>query len=107
MKKDNVLDRAALDARNNVDRPKTVWEEAALLFNDEEVVFHSKSLPELHMFFAESKELRFQDMPGGEITPEQVKSRHAQSRAELIPVSLKAQECKLQVSFIAQPVLLT
>jgi len=87
MMKDMVLDRAALDARNNEERPKTVWEEAAALHNDTCVVFHAKALPELHMFFSESKQLCFEDMPGGEITPEQVKSRCAQARAELIPAS--------------------
>ena len=39
------------------------------------------------MFFAESHELLFDDMPGGEITAEQAKSRCAQARAELMPVS--------------------
>ena len=89
MAKDMVLDRAALDARNNEERPKTVWEEAAALYNDPCIVYHTKALPELHMFFAESKQLCFEDMPGGEITPEQVKSRYSQARAELIPVSKK------------------
>mgnify|MGYP007080188002 CR=1 FL=1 len=61
------------------------------------VVFHTKALPDLHMFFAESKQLCFEDMPGGEIMPEQVKSRYAQARAELIPVSKRKKNLWLQV----------
>jgi len=41
----------------------------------------------LNWLFSESKELLFDDMPGGEMTPEQAKSRCAQARAELILVS--------------------
>lgn len=87
LKKDDVFDRAALDARGNAQRPQTAWEIVAELYNDNTIVYWSKALPDLHMFFTDSHELLFDDMPGGEITAEQAKSRYAQARAELIPVS--------------------
>jgi hypothetical protein len=89
LRKDDVLNRAALDARNSEQRPKTVWEVAAGVYNDPKVVFTTASLPMLHHSFSESLELRFEDMPGGEITPEEVKQRFADARAKVIDVSIK------------------
>ena len=87
VKKDNVLERPELDARNNENRPKTFEEVVTELYNDNSVIFHSKVLPGISHEFATSIELKFDEMPGGQITPEEVKSRFADARAKMISVS--------------------
>jgi hypothetical protein len=68
--KDLTLDRSSLDARKNADRPKT-WEEVvADLFNDDSLVFTTDVIPELYYSFTYARDLYFQDVPGGAITPD-------------------------------------
>ena len=83
-----VLTRAQLDARNNEDRPATVWEIVAQNFNDERFVVYTESHPDLHSTFADVMELKFKDMPGGAITPEDAKKKFGDARAKLIQVSV-------------------
>ncbi|CAB9513659.1 unknown protein [Seminavis robusta] len=86
MMKDATLLRDELDARNNQERPKLWNELAAEVYNDNTVVFYTEALPELHMFFAEPIELKFEEMPGGAVTPEEVKTRWGDCRARLIAI---------------------
>jgi hypothetical protein len=87
--KDDVLDRAtALDRRNSENCPKTVWEVVAKLYNDSKVVLVTTILPNLHHSFAEPIELQIEDMPGGELTAEEVKQQYADAPAKVIDVSL-------------------
>jgi len=81
------MDRAALDARNNEKRPDDVWTIATKLYNNAELTFETPVLTDLHEDFSEPIELRFEDMPGGAISPEVTKSRFADARALLITVS--------------------
>jgi hypothetical protein len=83
--RDNVLNREELDARNSDQRPKTYEQEAAELFNNTAFAPTSLHLPSLHSDFDQAKLLRLEDMPGA-ITPEEVKSRMADSRAKLMVV---------------------
>jgi hypothetical protein len=83
--KDDVMTRPELDARNNEDRPLTVWEKIAHLFNDREITFELPCNPNLHHAFAEPMILNFDSMPG-EITPDDCKKRLADSRAKLMRV---------------------
>jgi hypothetical protein len=85
LERDNVLNREELDARKSDKRPKTFEQEAAELFNDETFAPTSLHLPSLHSDFDQTKVLRLEDMPGV-ITPEEVKSRMADSRAKLMAV---------------------
>jgi hypothetical protein len=100
--KDDTMDRSALDARRSDERPKT-WEEViADLFNDDELVFTTEAFPELHLSFAFSFDLYFNDMPGGEITADDVKARIATMRAELIQVNvLSIETFKLLLVLVA------
>lgn len=84
--KDDGWDHSELDARNHEDRPKTWCEVVAELCNDLVNVHWTEMLPELHEKFCVSIELKFEDMPGGEISADQVKSRCADSRALFIPM---------------------
>jgi len=86
LSKDNGWAQQELDARNHEDRPKTWFEVVADLHNDPENIYFTEVLPELSSRFVEPIELQFQDMPGGEITPEQVRGRYADSRCQLIPI---------------------
>jgi hypothetical protein len=91
--KDDTLTRPELDARNNDDRPKT-WEEVVCdLYNDDSIIFTTEVFPLLHFEFGYAIDLYFHDMPGGTITPEDVKKRFATMRAELILVSLRELYC--------------
>ena len=65
---DRVMQRDELDARNSDERPKTYYEVVTQLYNDEDIVFRSMVLPDLHPSFTEEIVLRFSDMPGGEIS---------------------------------------
>ena len=84
--KDTCLDRQQLDARNSDVRPSTFEEVVSKLYNNPTVEFFTECLPELHMTFAEPIDLHFQYMPGGEITPEDVKKKVGDARAKLIQV---------------------
>jgi hypothetical protein len=81
--KDDVMDRSELDARNSDNRPPTVYEVVAELFNDPELVFELDPMPDLHHFFDRVYHLDFASMPGP-ITAEEAKKRLADSRAKLL-----------------------
>ena len=63
-----------------------MWEVVAQNFNDLKFVVYSESLPDLHSAFADVMELKFEDMPGGAITPEEAKKKFGDCRAKLIQV---------------------
>lgn len=86
LRKDDILDREALDARNNQYRPPTFYEVVAELYNDRDTPYVTESLPDLHQNFADVLILDLEDMPGGEITADEVKRRFADCRAKLIKV---------------------
>jgi hypothetical protein len=75
-----------LDARNSDAHPPTYYAKVAEFYNSPEV-FATYSWPELHESFSEIKLLDVEDMPGGRITAEEVKSRLSDTRAKLIMVS--------------------
>ena len=83
-----VMTRQELDARNNVARPKTLYEFIADLVNDEKVVYRVNARPELHPAFSEDFVLTSECMPGP-ITAEEVKRRLADARAKLMKVISK------------------
>ncbi|KAL3932417.1 MAG: hypothetical protein SGARI_003968, partial [Bacillariaceae sp.] len=77
-----VYNRDELDAgEDHEDSPAKFRAIVAELYNDPSIVFHTEVLPNLHHEFAEPIELRFEDMPGGAITPEEVKTRYGDARA--------------------------
>ncbi|CAB9522913.1 expressed unknown protein [Seminavis robusta] len=81
-------DREELDARNSEDRPETVYESCARLFNDNDHEVFSRCLPDLHFSFAEVLDCSFEHMPGA-ITPDEVKRRWGDCRAKLIKIIAK------------------
>ncbi|CAB9501760.1 unknown protein [Seminavis robusta] len=83
VKSTQVHSRDELDARNSSERPETIWEAAARLYNDSDNVVLSSSLPDLHSAFAEVLDCSFEKMPGL-ITPDEIKRRFGDSRARLI-----------------------
>jgi hypothetical protein len=96
-----------LDARKHKERPTTFYEIVAEDFNDEDVVFYTECLPELHHVFAHEIELKFSKMPGGSITAEDVKIRFSSCRANLIHVRENVlglfDVCTLSMSNLLQP----
>lgn len=83
-----VLERPELDAGGSAhdEAPETFEEAVADIYNDNSIVFCTERLPNLHGEFREVIELKFEDMPGGDITPDEVKQRYAQARGMLIKV---------------------
>jgi hypothetical protein len=86
--KENVLTREELDARNSAERPQTYYQKVADLYNSNKV-YITDCLPDLHSMFADPIELRFDDMPGGALTADDVKARLGDARAKMIMVSSK------------------
>ncbi|CAB9524385.1 unknown protein [Seminavis robusta] len=80
--------REELDARNHEERPETYPEVVARLYNDESVVFTTEALPELHESYAEPITLKFSEMPGGELSAEEAKTRIGDARARVISIIL-------------------
>ena len=85
MNMNNVMTRPELDARNSAERPETLYEVVANLFNDPSNVYITEQVPDLHHVFAYPITLSFDDMPG-EVTPEEVKKRFANARAQMIKI---------------------
>ncbi|CAB9519921.1 hypothetical protein SEMRO_1058_G236420.1 [Seminavis robusta] len=81
-------ERDELDARNSADRPETVYESCARLYNDKEHDVFSRCLPDLHFTFAEVLDCSFEHMPGA-ITSDEVKRRWGDCRAKLIKIIAK------------------
>ena len=88
LRKDDCMDRETLDARNNQNRPLNWYEIVAKLWNDRSLVLTTEALPDLHSSFAFEIELKREDMPDGDITGDDVKSRFADCRAMLIKASI-------------------
>jgi hypothetical protein len=88
--KDRVFARDELDARNSDKRPETYDEVVARLYNDPDLEFYTESLAGLHDTFARPINLDYDLMPGGEITPEDVKKKVGDARAKLMQVSTTA-----------------
>jgi hypothetical protein len=86
--KENVLTREELDARNSAERPQTYYQKVADLYNSDKV-YITDCLPDLHSMFADPIELRFDEMPGGALTADDVKARLGDARAKMIMVSSK------------------
>lgn len=91
-RRDDSLTRAALDGRNNENRPETVYEVVARLYNSDKV-YWTDPLPNLHSIFGEPIQLVFAEMPGGAITPQEVKERWGDARAKTVQVRQNA-ACK-------------
>jgi len=89
MNKDRTKDRDELDcgAGHSEERPLTLEEVVAELYNDDSVVLTTESLPGLHQLFAEPMVLKFSEMPGGEMTAEDVKARMGDARGKVVQVS--------------------
>ena len=83
--KDTLMDHQELDARNSSDRPLTFEEMAAQLFNDENFLPATESLPDLCSTFADPIVLPFSLMPGP-IAADQVKSKLADARVKLMKI---------------------
>jgi hypothetical protein len=83
--KDDCMTRLELDARNSSKRSPSYYQVVAENYNSD-TVYVTKALPSLHDDFADQIVLRFQDLPGGSMTAEQVKNRLSDARAKLIPV---------------------
>lgn len=83
---DSVMERDELDARNSDKRPETFFEVVARLYNNNKLTIHIPSLPEVHSEFADQMNLKFEDMPGGEISVEDVKKRITELRAKTTQV---------------------
>ena len=82
-----VLDRPELDAgQDHDDAPETFEEALADVYNDSTITFSTERLPNLHDDFRESIELKLEDMPGGQLTPDEAGRRYAQARGMLIKV---------------------
>ena len=84
--KDETLLREELDARNSDARPPSFYAVVAKKYNNPDWVPTTEALPDLHHDFNDPVELHFHDMPGGEITPEEVKTRFGDARAKLIQI---------------------
>eukprot|EP00978_Attheya_sp_CCMP212_P046550 scaffold398330_cov24-Attheya_sp.AAC.1 len=63
MSRNNVLYCQALDARNSSSRPPTFYEIVAEKFNDSAFNPTTEALPNLHEYFANPIELKFEDAP--------------------------------------------
>jgi hypothetical protein len=88
MKMNDVMDRPVLDARNSSQRPETFFEIVARIFNDDDIVFYTECVPDLHYSFTYSTTLMFEDMPGP-VDAEECKRRFADARAKLIKLISK------------------
>jgi hypothetical protein len=87
MIKDDAWNRQQLDARMSSNRPPSYEELVTKLFNNPNFKPDSMELFDLHHDFCDEMSLSLDIMPGL-ITPEEVKSRMADSRAKLVIVSL-------------------
>ncbi|CAB9530620.1 unknown protein [Seminavis robusta] len=81
-----VMNREELDARNSDERPPSYAQVVAGIYNDATWTPVTEALPELHSLFEEPISLPFNEMPGGEVSQEEVKTRIADSRARLISI---------------------
>jgi hypothetical protein len=84
-----VMNRSELDARNNENRPPTVWEKIAELLNDQEQVWIIPAKPELHQCFSSTLTLDYDDCCPCDLTADEAKRRIADARAKLMRVISK------------------
>jgi len=80
-----VMNQQELDARNSSERPLTFEEVVAKLFNDEEFLPCTESLPNLSSTFADPIDLPFSLMPDP-ITADQVKSKLSDAHVKLMKI---------------------
>lgn len=84
--KDDSLPRQEMEARKHDDRPLDFYQLIAKYYNDDTIVISTLLLPELWYTWSYPHDLYFHDMPGGDITAEEVKKRLSDCRAKLIYV---------------------
>jgi hypothetical protein len=87
LNKDACIPRDELDARGNNKRPCTFEEVVADLYNDEDYIPVTESIPDLHSMFAKPMALKLSMMPGGRILSNVVKGKLNEVRAKLLQVS--------------------
>jgi hypothetical protein len=75
-----------IDARNMEVHPPSYYAKVAEYYNSDKLIA-TYQWPEVADAFAEMKLLDFNDMPGGRISPDEVKTRLSDTRAKLIVVS--------------------
>jgi len=85
--RDDKWSREMLDGRNLKDRPPTYWEVVAGLYNDDDLIFYTEALGDLHHCFKESIRLVLHKMPGGELSVEDCKKKISQAKTILTVVS--------------------
>ena len=83
--KDDVMNRQELDARNNNERPLTLYEFIAELFNDPDNTYTIEAKPDLHPTFAEPITVGYDLMPR-DIDADEAKKRLADARAKLMRI---------------------
>jgi hypothetical protein len=88
LQKDDCMNRAELDGRNHAERPDDWYAKTAELYNSKKI-YVTLALRDLHIDYAYTRQLRFQDLPGGPITEADVKTKLAESRAKLIVIISK------------------
>ena len=91
----STLSREELDARNSIEKPETYPEVVCRIWNDVNFVYVTETIPDLHEEFSEAITLKFEDMPGGTITVEDVKRKMTQVRAKLVQVSTELPNASL------------
>lgn len=78
-----VMNRQELQNRNDEESPiKPYWEAVRDVYNDDTIVFESMVDPSLHPKFANSMSLKFSDMPGGELSTQDVKRKIGDAKAK-------------------------
>jgi len=83
--RNDVMNRAQLDARKSTDRPPTFYEEAAALYNNQNFNPTTSSFPDLHSDFAEPISLPASEAPIP-VNAEKIKLQLADARAKLTMV---------------------
>ena len=86
VEQNRCLTREELDARNCEDRPSSYYQLVADLYNAEWYNPKTAADPDLHDLFRTQISLPFSEMPGGRMTPEDVKNRFCDCRGKLIQV---------------------
>ncbi|KAL3935163.1 MAG: hypothetical protein SGARI_003087, partial [Bacillariaceae sp.] len=82
-----VLNKNELQNRNDEERPRDYYEVIRDEYNDEGNVIVSEAMPSLHVLFIEPITLRFSQMPGGELSTEDVKRKVTEAKARTLQVS--------------------
>jgi hypothetical protein len=87
--RNQLMDKDELDtSKNHPKRPKPWSVEAAKKFNSPVFTVRTLPLPDLHYAFCESQAIKLEDCPG-EITPDEVERRVAESQTTLKKIIMK------------------